>query len=221
VALGEEGDATGATTARAAAAADLALSDEALENLELRHRMKNVLSIVQSLVNQTLRADVSIEEARSTLTERLIAMGKAVDLLLENAWQSARIDEIVSRGLTHRARFADRFSMEGPALQVGPGAAMSLSLALHELESNAIKYGALSSASGRVTIAWSVDGPDGFRFEWREQGGPPVTPPSRQGFGSKLIGTAVARRVGGHAELAYPPEGLVWILHASAAGLAS
>jgi two-component sensor histidine kinase len=214
-------DTQDAPAAPPAADADPMLTDEALKNLELRHRMKNVLSIVQSLVNQTLRADVSMEEARSALTERLIAMGKAVDLLLENAWQSARIDEIVSRGLTHRARFADRLTLHGPALQLGPGAAMSLSLALHELESNAIKYGAWSNAGGRVTIGWTADEPVGFRFEWREQGGPPVTPPIRQGFGSKLIGTAVARRVGGHAELLYPPEGLVWILHASAAGLAS
>jgi two-component sensor histidine kinase len=221
VALAEESDAKGMAAAPPIPGADPVLTDEALKNLELRHRMKNDLSIIQSLVNQTLRADVTMEEARSALTERLIAMGKAVDLLLENAWQSARLDEVVSRGLAHRARFADRFTLSGPALQIGPGAAMSLSLALHELESNAIKYGALSNTSGRVTVAWTTDEPGGFRFEWREQGGPAVKPPSRQGFGTKLIGTAVARRVGGHAELLYPPEGLVWILHASAAGLAS
>jgi two-component sensor histidine kinase len=204
--------------------ADPDLSDDRLKNLELRHRTKNMLAIVQSLVNQTLRGDVPLDQARDTLSERLMGMGKAVDLLLENDWEAARIDEIAARALVHRARFSQRLVVEGPQIQIGPGAAMSLSLALHELESNAIKHGAFSTANGSVRIAWAVGSTDParwFRLEWREEGGTAVQPPTRQGFGTKLLSSAVARRVGGKADLDYKPQGLVWTLQASAAGMAS
>jgi two-component sensor histidine kinase len=206
------------------AVAEPEYSDDALRNMELRHRTKNILTIVQSLVNQTLKGDVGIAEARETLTQRLVAMGEAIDLLMRNDWEGAAIDEIVAGGLTHRIRFGDRLSIRGPSFPVGPGAAMSLSLALHELETNAIKYGALSNDCGTVEISWSMDTEattDAFCFDWREAGGPPVHPPGRKGFGTTLISKAVARRMGGMAELDFKPEGLAWHLRAPAAGVRS
>ena len=150
---------------------DSEYSDDALRNMELRHRTKNILTIVQSLVNQTLKGEVGIDEARQTLTQRLVAMGEAIDLLMRNDWEGAAIDEIVVGGLAHRLRFGERMTISGPRFPVGPGAAMSLSLALHELETNAIKYGALSNDSGTVHIRWSMDAEkpnEEFCFDWLE-----------------------------------------------------
>lgn len=198
-------------------------NDAALQHMELRHRTKNILTIVQALVNQTLRGDVSIDDARAALSDRLIAMGNAVDHLMENDWEPAELEDVVARALNHRARFKDRVTLSGPRVPVGSGAAMSLSLALHELESNAIKYGALSNDVGGVTIEWSVAEDPGhlLRLEWREEGGPLVTPPTRHGFGTKLISTAIGRRLRGSADLQYETKGFRWILTAPVAGFAS
>lgn len=204
------------------ASADSETNDAALQHMELRHRTKNILTIVQALVNQTLRGDISIDDARAALSDRLIAMGNAVDHLMENDWEPADLEDVVARALNHRARFKDRVTLSGPRVPVGSGAAMSLSLALHELESNAIKYGALSNDVGSVTIEWSItqDANPLLRLEWREEGGPLVIPPTRHGFGTKLISTAIGRRLGGSAELRYEPQGFRWLLSAPAAGFA-
>lgn len=206
------------------AKADPELSDDALQALELRHRTKNILSIVQSLVNQTLRGEVTVEDARQALTDRLVAMGNAVDLLIQNDWKAAELEDIIASALTHRGRFGERVTLAGPPMHIGSGAAMSLNLALQELESNAIKYGALSAEDGTVRIEWSVGATDPanwLRLEWQEAGGPVVVPPNRKGFGTKLLATAIGRRLGGSTELDYRPEGFRWVLHASADGLRS
>lgn len=205
------------------AKADPGLSDDALQALELRHRTKNILSIVQSLVNQSLRGEISLEEARQGLSDRLVAMGNAVDLLIQNDWRPSELNDIVENALIHRSRFGPRVSIAGPTVHVGSGAAMSLSLALQELESNAIKYGALSVDGGTVAIDWSVEAADParLRMEWREQGGPRVVAPVRRGFGTKLLETAVGRRLGGAAELDHRPDGINWVLRAPLDGLNS
>lgn len=188
--------------------------DGTLRILELRHRMKNVLAIVQAIANQTLRSGRSIEEARKALDGRLIAMGGAVDMLLQTAWSAADLRELTARALVHGG---ERVTLEGPELAVGPDAAMALSLVFHELESNAIKYGALSVPAGAVTIAWSVSGADGgarLSLEWRESGGPPCRPPSRHGFGSRMISKVVGARFGGASATDYAAEGLCWRLEA-------
>jgi two-component sensor histidine kinase len=196
-------------------------SDAALRMLELRHRMKNVLAIIQSLVNQTLRSGRSMEEARQSLNRRLVAMGNAVDMLLETAWTPAQLRDLVGRALAH----ADgRVTLEGPDITVGPDAAMSLNLVLHELESNAVKYGALSNDGGTVAVRWRVEEKEGVRclaLEWREQDGPPVVPPSRQGFGSRMISKVIGNRFGGDSQTEFAPDGLRWRLSASLEGLAS
>ena len=194
------------------------ISDDALRMLELSHRTKNILSIVQALVHQTLQGDNRMDEARRTLSNRLVAMGNAVDTLLETAWQPAALEEIVRAGLIHRSSFDERVRVAGPPVEVGAGAAMSLSLVLHELESNAIKYGALSNARGAVDLCWSIA--DGMlTIDWWERDGPPVSPPTRQGFGTRLIGAGIARRLGGTADFRFDPEGFHWTLSAPLAEL--
>jgi two-component sensor histidine kinase len=200
------------------------ISDDALRILELRHRTKNILSIVQALVHQTLRGERTMSEARGVLSNRLVAMGNAVDTLLQTSWQPASLEEVVRAGLIHSSSFEGRVRASGPPVPVGPGAAMSLSLVLHELESNAIKYGALSNDRGGVDLRWTViSGGDSatLMIVWQERGGPPVTPPTRQGFGTRLIGTGIARRLGGTADCRFEPEGLHWSLSAPLAELAS
>ncbi len=194
-----------------------AMSDDTLRMLELSHRTKNILSIVQALVNQSLRADRPMEEARHVLSNRLVAMGNAVDTLLRTEWQPAALEDIVKAGLVHGASFEGRVRISGAAVEIGAGAAMSLSLVLHELESNAMKYGALSTRSGTVDIRWTVIGSgDGatLMMFWEERGGPPVSLPERQGFGTRLIGSGIARRLGGTADCRFDPEGFGWTLSA-------
>ncbi len=196
-------------------------SDADLRMLELRHRMKNVLAIIQSLVNQTLRSGRPIEEARQTLNRRLMAMGNAVDMLLETAWPPSQLHELVGRALAHTD---GRVTLEGPEVAIGPDAAMSLSLVLHELESNAVKYGALSNDAGTVAVRWHIEEKDGtscLDLRWQEQDGPPVAAPSRQGFGSRLISKVIGHRFGGDSETTFAPDGLRWRLSASMDKLAS
>lgn len=210
--------------APAAEAAQDEYADATLRMMELRHRTKNILAIVQSLVNQTLRGDIGIDDARRALGERLMAMSKAVDVLMRTAWQSAPLDEVVANALSHRGSFDGRLRFEGPSVAVGPTAAMTLSLALHELESNAIKYGALSNAVGAVAVAWHVEhraGADCLLLSWIESGGPPVSPPTRTGFGTRLISRAIGQRLDGAAATEFLPEGLRWRLSASLAELAN
>jgi two-component sensor histidine kinase len=195
-------------------------SDADLRMLELRHRMKNILAIIQSLVNQTLRSGRTIEEARRALDRRLAAMGNAVDMLLETTWSAAQLRDLMERCLTAGD---GRVTLEGPDVEIGPDAAMSLSLVLHELESNAIKYGALSKDEGRVEVRWTVEQKDGtecLALSWRERDGPTVTPPSREGFGSRMISKVIGRQLGGSADTEFAPDGLKWRLSASMAALA-
>ena len=196
------------------------LDDDSLRMLELRHRMKNVLTVVQSVANQTLRNGRSIEEARKALDGRLVAMGRAIDMLLQTSWTAAPLRDVVAGAMIHKD---ERVRLEGPELSLGPDAAMALSLVFHELESNAIKYGALSAPVGAVTIAWSLVDEEAvprLRIEWREEGGPPCRPPSRHGFGSRMISKVVGARFSGRSETEYPAKGLCWRLEAPMSALA-
>jgi two-component sensor histidine kinase len=197
------------------------MSDDTLRMLELSHRTKNILSIVQSLVNQTLRPDRPMEEARRALGNRLVAMGNAVDTLLQTEWQPASLESIVRAGLIHGGSFEGRVRISGSMVEVGAGAAMSLSLVLHELESNAMKYGALSTDAGTVDVRWTVIEGATLMILWEERGGPRVSAPTRRGFGTRLIGSGIARRLGGTADCHFEPEGFRWSLTASLAELAS
>lgn len=190
-----------------------------LRMLELRHRIKNIMGIVQSLVNQTLRDGVSMAEAREALTGRLIAISQAVDLLLSGAWQAAPLSSLIQSAMTMGT---ERIRISGPSIEVGPSAAMMLSILFHELECNAIKYGSLSVEAGSVSVLWSIEGEKEPRLVlvWKESGGPNVVAPAQEGFGSKLI-SRIASRFDGGAAPEFRPEGLSWRLSAPLAALRS
>lgn len=188
-----------------------------LRMLELRHRIKNIMGIVQSLVNQTLRDGVPMAEARSVLTSRLVAISHAVDLLLSGAWQAAPLSSLIRSAMTAGT---DRIRLSGPMIEVGPSAAMMLSILFHELECNAIKYGSLSAETGRVSVSWALDDRDLMTVTWEEEGGPEVEPPAQHGFGSKLI-SRIAGRFDGEAVPEFLPDGLRWRLSAPLQSLRS
>ena len=191
-------------------------------NLELSHRMKNMLAMVQSIATQTMRTATDLDAAKDVLAGRLIALGKSHDLLLGGAVGSAPIETLISSALeTHQDNFG-RFVLEGPSFSIGSKAAMSLSLILHELATNAAKYGALSTAQGKVSIAWSLRDEGGephCALRWSEHEGPVVVPPTRTGFGSRLIGRGLAGSFGGEVDLSYPPSGVVCLIDAPLRGL--
>ncbi|MGH8156369.1 MAG: sensor histidine kinase, partial [Rhodanobacteraceae bacterium] len=177
---------------------------------ELNHRVKNTLATIQALARQTFRGP-EVREAMATFEARLLAMSAAHDVLTRENWQGAGIREIVDNTITTWVGASDtRIAAEGPQLRLRPSAALTLAMALHELATNASKYGALSNKTGTVTIDWSVsdDPPARFRMEWREQGGPPVQPPSRRGFGSRLIEYGLAQDLGGTVDLAFCEGGV-------------
>ncbi|MDB5691348.1 MAG: hypothetical protein JWO81_411 [Alphaproteobacteria bacterium] len=191
------------------------LDVDSIRLLELRHRIKNLLAIVQAVANQTLRSGRSIDEARKALDGRLGAMGQAVDMLLQTGWTAAPLAELIDRGLVHAG---GRIAAAGPDLVLNADAVMALTLVFHELESNSIKYGALSADDGSVAISWAVAG-ERFELEWVERDGPACAPPSRQGFGSRMIAKLVGGRFRGAAETEFRSDGLRWRLSAPLAGL--
>jgi PAS domain S-box-containing protein len=179
---------------------------------ELNHRINNTLVTVQSLVEQTLRAMDADRTLREELTARLQALSQAHAALMERNWASAELSDLVGRAAAaYRATGEHRFTIEGPPVRLSPQQAVSFSLALHELATNAVKYGALSAPEGFVAVSWnqSIDG-DGARrmtFLWTEQGGPLVTPPSRRGFGSRLLERSFPEGSGA-VEMEFLPQGL-------------
>jgi two-component sensor histidine kinase len=176
---------------------------------ELNHRVKNSLATVQSIVNQTLRGVTDIESARAAVNARIVSLAGAHDLLTERSWSGADVADLVARAV---APFAtDQITIDGPSLVVLPNQALALSLALHELATNAAKYGALSRPEGRVELHWKAQN-DELNLSWSESGGPQVVPPSRRGFGSRLIENALCRDLDGQTRLEFAPEGLrCWI----------
>ncbi|MGU3538481.1 sensor histidine kinase [Methylobacterium sp. A54F] len=178
---------------------------------ELGHRVKNTLALVQAIAAQTLRGEASLAEAREAFEARLIALAQAHDLLLQGSWTEADLASLVAGAVRILAPGeAGRFRISGPDLTLGPRSALSFALALHELGTNATKYGALSTDAGEVAITWSIERAGEvptLDFRWREAGGPAVAPPRRKGFGSRLIERSLAQGLGADVTLAYPPEG--------------
>lgn len=182
--------------------------------LELNHRIKNVLAMVQAIASQTFRASADPIEARNAFLDRLSALGSAQDLLTQATLTGARMADIVADSFRPHGREA-QVTASGPEVDLSPRCALAMSLALHELTTNAIKYGSLSAEGGRVEVVWTLTpGPGGpvFTLSWTERGGPPVTPPTRTGFGSGMIQRALSGYVGGTTTLAYEPTGVVFTL---------
>lgn len=178
---------------------------------ELNHRVKNVLSLVQSMARQTLRASGLEPTAWERFESRLIALSHSQDILVSESWTGADIARIVADALRAVVP-SGRVHVDGPYAWLDARAAMGLALSLHELGTNAVKYGALSAAGGQVRVSWAqayAQDEDTVAFTWVETGGPAVRPPERRGFGSRLIETAFAFQGPGRVQLDYRPEGLV------------
>jgi PAS domain S-box-containing protein len=184
---------------------------------EVNHRAKNILSVVQAIANQTVAS--SLDEFISRFIERIQSLSASHNLLVRSAWKNVPLAELVSSQLAH---FEDllktRIAVDGPDLRIMASAAHVVGLALHELATNACKYGALSTAAGQVDIRWQVDG-DLFTMSWTEREGPPVTPPLRQGFGTMVIDTLVKQTLGGEVQLHFAPAGLAWRVACPAANV--
>lgn len=179
---------------------------------ELSHRVKNTLATLQAIVGQTIRNASSLEEAGETLSARIQSMDAANDLLVNEPWESAAMHDLVKRALApFRSANGDRFEIDGPDVRIPPRIAVGLALALHELATNAAKYGALSSPDGQIDLTWTIaDGikPDRLHVRWEESGGPPVSQPTRIGFGTQLIKQVLASEIAGTVELDYQTTGL-------------
>ena len=178
---------------------------------ELNHRVKNTMAVFQSIASQTLSHAATLDEARHAISSRLINLAKAHDVLTRENWQSADLADIVSDTAKPLSGGDNRFHTEGPAIRLLPRAALAIAMALHELCTNAAKYGALSTENGRVEIKWRIEaGEAGPRMvlDWRESGGPPVAEPKRKGFGSRLIERALAAELGGEVRVVYAAAGL-------------
>ena len=190
---------------------------------ELSHRVKNTLTVVQAIASQTLRGSGASPEAREALSTRLMAMSRAHELLMQGGWSEANLHDLVlETARLHAHGEAGRFRIEGPGLMLGSRAAMALALVLHELATNAVKYGALSVPEGEVLVRWdttTIDGEARLRFRWQEAGGPPVVPPARQGFGTRLIERSFGQSLGASMRLDYPETGVTFILDAPVAAM--
>lgn len=187
---------------------DRKVDEEQRETLlaELDHRVKNVLAAVQSLAAQSARKTTSTEAFLATFAGRLKAMASAHELLTATRWRGAGLSHLAAAELGGLA--PGQASWEGPELFLTPRAANALSLALHELATNAVKYGALSVDSGRVHVVWRERPEGGFVLDWTESGGPPVDPPTRRGFGSILLDQVTGRELGGEASVQYRTSGV-------------
>lgn len=174
---------------------------------ELNHRVKNTLATVHSIAHHTLRTAGDVGEMRRAIEFRIQSLARAHDLLTKQNWVGADIGEVVALAIEPFS--AAHIDISGPQLQLSPRQALALSMALHELATNAVKYGALARTEGRVEISWHSEG-DRLRFTWRERGGKPVTPPLSRGFGSRLLEKAVALDLGGTARLEWAVDGVIW-----------
>lgn len=202
--------------------AELALRDAAAvqETLsaELQHRIKNSLAMVGAIAAQTLRGD-DIADRRTLFDSRLSALATAHDILTSRTWTTASIRAVIEGALTPHLPSADRVTLDGAEVDLDPRQALSMSMAIHELATNAAKYGALSSPDGRVDISWTFEPEDGdgaeFVFRWTESDGPAVILPNRRGFGSRLITKVLAADFAGTVSIDYPASGVVCTLRAS------
>lgn len=175
---------------------------------ELSHRVKNTLTIVQAIAQQTFKKDVVPDDVMRSFHERLAALGTAHNLLLRQRWAPAPLADILEDAIRPFRDKDSRFNIDGVYVLLRAESAVTLSLAFHELATNAAKYGALSTPEGSVTIEWRRAG-DQLELDWIEEGGPPVSEPGRRGFGSRMLEQALARELSGTVKLDFARTGLV------------
>jgi two-component sensor histidine kinase/ActR/RegA family two-component response regulator len=187
---------------------------------ELHHRIKNTLATVSAIASQSLRTATSIEHGQQAIEGRLIALGRAHDLLMQVSWANASLLATV-RGATepYDGKGAGHFSIEGPDIGITSGAVIALAMTFNELCTNTTKFGALSVPTGRIEIAWTIDDKtQRLRLTWTEKGGPAVQAPSRRSFGTRMMGS-LGLQLSGQVDLAYQPSGFVYTLDVPLASL--
>lgn len=184
---------------------------------ELTHRTKNIMAIIQSIVRQTARNATNVAQFSDEFSQRLTGVAGSLDLLIKDNWQGASLIELVSIQSAPIVGSANgRLRLHGNDIRLRSDAAQNLGLALHELSTNAVKYGALSTPSGFVDLSWRIskteDGGQVFELIWKENGGPPVVQPTRKGFGHVVMDRLVKASLAGSADLAFEPDGVRWTL---------
>jgi PAS domain S-box-containing protein len=183
---------------------------------ELVHRSKNLLAVVQSIARQTAMGAPTVDEFQHKFSARLQALSMAHDLLVSQDWRGAAMHDLARLQLAYcldieQGDVGDHAMIEGPKIMLKPEAAQNIGLALHELATNALAYGALSRPDGRVKLTWRVEH-DKLQVVWRESGGPCVAKPTCEGFGYKVVKRLVALALDGEATVSFPTEGFVWTL---------
>jgi two-component sensor histidine kinase len=182
---------------------------------ELNHRVKNTLATIQSIAMQLGRTAPDVATFQRAFMQRIVALARIHDMLSSVSWKGAQLADVLQQTLApHLAAegYGDRIRLDGPFVHLGPNAAVTLTMAFHELATNAAKYGALSAAGGQVHVTWRADDPSAPRLieiVWREVGGPEVVEPARRGFGTRFIERGVAREFDGTVDMAFGPTGLV------------
>jgi len=182
-----------------------------LLNGELEHRIKNALTVIQAIVNQTFQTAGDKEKVRTALMRRIGALADAQALLTRSSMAEADIGDVIAHALTPFRTGEGRFHIEGTPVTLSARQSLSLALAINELATNALKYGALSGDAGTVAVTWKAGRPgseDEFRLRWVESGGPRVARPRRKGFGSRIIDTVLAQDFLGESQLSYDPGGV-------------
>jgi two-component sensor histidine kinase len=180
---------------------------------ELHHRIKNTLATVSAIASQSLRTATSIEHGQQAIESRLLALGRAHDLLLQAQWSSASLTHIIQGAIEpYDSKGEGKFSILGPDLKITSGAVIALAMTLNELCTNTTKFGALSVPAGRIEIAWQVDAKNQrLHLTWTEKDGPVVDAPTRKSFGTRLMET-LGKQLNGEVELAYAPTGFIYAL---------
>jgi PAS domain S-box-containing protein len=216
-------DEDGKVTEWFGAASDITSRRKAEQHLrlvinELNHRVKNNLAMIQAIAAQTFRTAEDLDKAQASLLTRISALAQANDLLTGERGAEVQMRAVIEQAVRPHCPAQDQIRIAGPDLPLSPKTALSLSLAMHELSTNALKYGAWSRPEGVVRIRWSVyrpnDGARRLELTWAEQGGPEVSPPTRRGFGSRLVERGLAAEMGGEVRMRFEPEGLVCVIDA-------
>ena len=201
------------------AASDISDRRKAEEHLrliinELNHRVKNNLAMTQAIAIQTFRGRDNVKDEQDRFSARMVALAQANDLLTGERWAGASLRGAVEQALGPLIDDAGKVHIDGPDLQITPKSALALSLAIHELVTNAVKYGAWSVRGGQVSLTWALHEGRRLHIEWRESGGPAVSAPTSRGFGSRLIERGLAGELGGTAKMHFERDGLVCIVDA-------
>jgi two-component sensor histidine kinase len=171
----------------------------------MQHRMANLLALVQGISLQTARTSTSLDDFQAAYSARLVALGQAQRIILEAPGSAVALSRLLRTVFDPFS--SDQIALDGPDVHVPEKLVPSLALIMHELATNAVKYGALVTPAGRVSVSWQLNGGGSIALQWQEQGGPPVRPPARAGFGSRLFRTAFADP--DSVEVTYPLEGVV------------